>query len=69
MLLPNKLFSYNDSILSNLPIILRTLNTPLLPKQLYSILQLTPIEFIETLDCLYALGKIDISDEGRLYRC
>lgn len=71
MLLPNKLFSYNDSVLSKLPVILINLTTPLSPKQLYYVINanLTPIEFIEALDCLYALGKINITEEGKLYIC
>ena len=71
MLLPNKLFSYNEGILSKLPVILNNLSTPLSPKQLYYEINaaITPIEFMEALDCLYALGKIDITKEGRLYIC
>lgn len=71
MLLPNKLFSYNEGILSKLPVILSNLATPLSPKQLYYEINavITPIEFMEALDCLYALGKIDITNEGRLYIC
>lgn len=30
---------------------------------------MSPIEFMEILDCLYALNKIAIDNEGRLYRC
>lgn len=71
MLLPNKLFSYNDSVLSKLPVILSNLTTPLSPKELYYAINanITPIEFMEALDCLYALGKINITKEGRLYIC
>ncbi|MFW0185069.1 ABC-three component system middle component 7 [Rothia sp. CCM 9418] len=27
------------------------------------------MKLIDALDCLYALGRIDLSDEGILYRC
>ena len=72
MLLPNKLFSYNQSILSKLPKFLEELNTPKSPKDLYQCTQYaisSPMEFMEVLDCLYALNKIDIDDKGWLYRC
>ncbi len=72
MLLPNKLFSYNNSILSKLPLILRILNTPTTPKKLYLLTKnyiAGPVEFLEILDCLYAMRKIDIDTEGRLYKC
>lgn len=42
------------------------------PKELYKNLQNSinsPMEFIDVLDCLYALSKIDIDDEGRIYKC
>lgn len=72
MLLPNKLFSYNQSILSKLPPLLRMLDEPQKPIDLYHAMQLTtdsPREFMEILDCLYALGKIDLDSEGRLCKC
>lgn len=72
MLLPNKLFSYNQSILSKIPVCLKALDKPINPKDLYQITQgvtMSPMEFMEVLDCLYALNKIDIDNEGRLYRC
>ena len=72
MLLPNKLFSYNQSILSKLPAFLTTLEKPTTPKKLYQMMKniiTSPIEFMEVLDCLYALNKIDIDNEGRLYKC
>lgn len=72
MLLPNKLFSYNQSILSKLPIFLETLNTPKKPKDLYhNLIEVvnSPMEFIDILDCLFALCKIDIDEEGKIYKC
>ncbi len=72
MLLPNKLFSYNQSVLSKLPAFLTALDKPINPKALYQSVRgvpMSPIEFMEILDCLYALNKIAIDNEGRLYRC
>lgn len=72
MLLPNKLFSYNQSILSKLPAFIKSLDTPKDPKTLYQYMNdilNTPIEFVDILDCLYALCIIDIDDEGRIYKC
>jgi hypothetical protein len=72
MLLPNKLFSYNQSVLSKLPAFLTALDKPTNLKDLYQNIQcatMSPMEFMEVLDCLYALNKIDIDNEGRLYRC
>lgn len=72
MLLPNKLFSYNQSILSKLPAFMQCLDTPQTPKILYQYMSNTlnnPIEFMEILDCLYALCMIDIDDEERIYKC
>lgn len=72
MLLPNKLFSYNQSVLPKLPILLRCLNSPKTTKELYQDVRnkiSSPLEFIDALDCLYALNRIDIDEYGRIYKC
>ena len=72
MLLPNKLFSYNESVLSHFPRVLSILNQPLSVRELYlRVMPIIsdPIEFIQLLDCLYALGKIDFNETGDLYLC
>lgn len=72
MLLPNKLFSYQATALPLLPEILRLLDEPMTPKQVALHLvpaRTDPIKLIDALDCLYALGRIELSDEGILYRC
>lgn len=72
MLLLNKLFSYNESVLSHFPRVLSILNQPLSVKELYlRVMPIIsdPIEFIQLLDCLYALGKIDFNETGDLYLC
>lgn len=72
MKLPNKLFSYKESIISKFPIILQKLSD----KKDISIFDLYRdtnqnfediSEFLETLDCLYALGKLDYDSKlGRI---
>ena len=72
MLLPNKLFSYNQSVLSKLPAFMKSLDTPKYTRELYQLMKAevnSPIEFIEVLDCLYALHKIDLDDNGRIFKC
>lgn len=72
MLLPNKLFSFNQSVLSKIPIFLKSLDEPQTPKELYfnhvEYIK-SPMEFMDVLDCLYALSKIDIDEEWRIYKC
>lgn len=71
MKLPNKITSYNDSSISKFPLILKTLREEeKSPIELYSIVkrnQMPIDEFVEVLDGLYALGKIDLNREGKLY--
>lgn len=64
MKLPNKLFSYNQSIISKFPIVLEVISEKkdITIYQLYInvIGQFDDItEFFYTLDCLYFLGKIN----------
>ena len=73
MLLPNKLFSYNESVLSKLPLILQELNQPRTPHELLLSLRDivdNPLELMDALDCLYALREIELNEEeGRIIRC
>lgn len=75
MLLPNKTISYNESVLMLFPLILHTIETnpgtnvidlyECIKKDCASIIQ-----FTQSLDCLFALGRIDFSDEtGGLVIC
>lgn len=72
MLLPNKLFSYSESILAKLPIVLKILEkNPCSVHELYkqTIRKMAGIsEFIEVLDCLYALGKIEYDEKVGVLR-
>ena len=67
MLLPNKLISYDQSILPKLPTILKELNDgPISVHELYKrvIKKMSGVsEFIDALDCLYALGKIEFDEK------
>lgn len=73
MLLPNKLFSYNETALSKIPYVLKILNDPLSPSEiLHSLDEVIsgPLELMDILDVLYALGEIRlIEGEGRIARC
>ena len=71
MILPNKLFSYNDSILSKLPSILFVLDTPKSPVEILRLCRNIkgPVELVDILDCLYALKKVRLNDKGEIQRC
>lgn len=67
MLLPNKIFTYNESILSKFPFVLKELsNSPQSVITLY--MKIQPLisdvgEYIEILDSLYALQKIEYDED------
>ena len=70
MKLPNKLYSYSESVISKFPGVLSILRKEgsLTILQLYDKVnrKIGNIdEFIETLDCLYLLGKIEYDYESR----
>lgn len=73
MQLPNKLYSYKQSTLSLIPIVLNAIGTePVDVKELY--VKLRPsledaTDFLSVMDCLYALRAVDINDEGEAYKC
>lgn len=71
MLLPNKLFSYNESVLSNIPLILCCLTVPRTPQELLRMNHnvINPSDLLEVLDCLYALKKIYLTKEGKIQKC
>lgn len=72
MLLPNKLFSYNESILSKFPIVIKTLKKePISVGKLYLQInqKLSSVsEYIELLDCLYALNKIEYDEDKEVLK-
>ncbi|GKS13359.1 hypothetical protein YDYSY3_43590 [Paenibacillus chitinolyticus] len=70
MKFPNKLYTYNESIISKLPIIMNEIENDkdFSLSDLYSsvISKFQNItEFLDALDCLYALGKIEYSFDSR----
>ena len=70
MRLPSKVFTYKESILSKLAPVLQMLIDH--PQSVLSLYIDTKhhfediTEFIECLDCLYALGKIQYDDENEV---
>ena len=74
MLLPNKTIRYEKSIISKFPSILKVLQGGTMnPKELYDICGSgfeDVNEFIQAIDCLYALGKVQLnSTTGRIELC
>ena len=70
MLLPSKLCSYNESILSKFPVVLKVVRKgPISILTLYHevIGEMTGVtEFMDVLDCLFALHKIEYDDENEV---
>lgn len=73
MQLPNKLYSYKDSTLALLPVLLNKLDGKKIPvSELYSYFKNRtddPAEFLSVMDCAYILNAIDINEEGEVYSC
>lgn len=72
MILPNKLFSYNDSVLSKIPSVLSVLKLqPMTPVDLLNKCPdiKDPIMLVDVLDCLYALKQIRLNDKGEIEKC
>ncbi len=73
MQLPNKLYSYKDSTLALLPVLLKKLGGKSIPaSELYSYFKNrtdNPTEFLSVMDCAYALNAIDINEDGEVYSC
>lgn len=70
MRLPNKLFSYEESTLANLPVVLTELEDGPLPV-LELLERVRPTigdaaEFLDTMICLYALGAVELTDERQV---
>ena len=67
MQLPNKLYSYKNSTLSLVPIVLREIKErPVAVTDLYN--RVKPYlkdatDFLSVMDCLYALRAVDINDD------
>ena len=72
MRLPNKVTDYKSSILFYFPLILGALEQrDASPSDLYQGLKNKKIsigEYIDALDCLFALGKIELDEDRRVLR-
>ena len=70
MLFPSKVISYNESILPKLPLVLHYLENG--PKKISDVYRYTKgkvtnlSDLFEVLDCLYALGMIDLNGDSLL---
>ena len=73
MQLPNKLYSYKNSTLALIPMVLKELQQgPMLAVELYLTVKPALVEatdFLSVMDCLYALRAVDITDGGEIYQC
>lgn len=72
MLFPDKLFTYRESVLSKFPAVLDVIKTqPIKVKDLYMAVNKDvsgTAEFMDVLDCLYALGKINYDTQEEVLR-
>ena len=72
MLIPNKLYTYKESVISKFPVVLRILSRgDCTVSDLYQRLSCEvsgTSEFVEVLDCLYALHKIEYDDRKEMLR-
>jgi len=70
MRLPNKVTSYANSIITRFPDILEALTKrDMSPKELFELTrsgQKDMGDFLSALDCLFALDKIELIEEGRV---
>ena len=70
MLFPSKVISYNESILPKLPLVLHYLEDG--PKKISDVYRYTRgkvtdlSDLFEVLDCLYALGMVDLNGDSLL---
>lgn len=73
MQLPNKLYSYKNSTLVLIPIVLKEVQEQ--PMPVYELFnKVKPFlneatDFLSVMDCLYALRAADITDEGEVFLC
>ena len=72
MLFPDKLFTYSESVISKFPAVLDVIKIqPIKVKDLYVAMNKevsVTAEFMDVLDCLYALGKIDYDTKEEVLR-
>ena len=73
MQLPNKLYSFQESTLFLIPVVMRELADGSVPvRELYQKISPyldEPTDFLSVMDCLYALRAVDINDDEEVYSC
>lgn len=73
MQLPNKLYSYKNSTLALVPLVLSEIKDGPVPViELYQRVKSKlndTTDFMSVMDCLYALRAADINDEGEVFIC
>jgi len=73
MLFPNKLITYKESVISKFPYVLQELQEgPSSASDLYKAMsdRITGIgEFMDVLNCLFALNRIEFDEEKEVLRC
>lgn len=73
MQFPNKLYSYKNSTLAFIPMVLHEIsNGPVPVIELYQ--RIRPClddatDFLSVMDCLYALRAAELNDEGEVFLC
>lgn len=73
MQLPNKLYSYENSTLALIPKVLKepqygSMQVVNLYSRVKPFLS-DPTDFLQVMDCLYALRAVDINDDGEVFVC
>lgn len=72
MRLPNKVIPYTNSVIALFPDILEALaQQDMSPKELFEVTAFRKkdmADFLSALNCLFALGKIELIEEGRVLR-
>lgn len=70
MLLPSKLYAFNESSLALFaPILEKLANGPTMPVNLARELDISVNQLEHALGALYALRAIDLNDKGDVYSC
>ncbi len=73
MQFPNKLYSYKNSTLALIPMVLKEIkDNPVPVKELYDRVRPSlndATDFISVMDCLYALRAADLNDDGEVFIC
>lgn len=67
MRFPNKITSFKESVFRLIPVVLDVLaKFDITPKELFEIVKddASIYEFIDVLDCLFILGKVEFIDQG-----